>query len=279
VGNLIDNVGNLIDIASTITSQLQLYRRDQVLGTATGFFKEWNGQLFVITNWHVVTGLHSALRTTLHSKGGLPDRLKFRVPIRSHIGQWTSPIEQVLYEDADSEECPLVPIWREHPVYRSKLDVIAIPIRIPDDAEVRTIDAVNTLPKMLLMVAMDVFVLGYPMRIDGGGEFPIWKRASIATEPNVHRGGPRHMLIDTATRPGMSGAPVIAITDGYEFVGPPPGLSRPGRDYRFVGVYSSRLGPGEMEAQLGVVWDASHLEIIVKTGVRGESGHSSLLNA
>jgi hypothetical protein len=167
-------------------------------------------------------------------------------------------------------------------VHRSKLilDVIAIPIRIPDDAEVRTIDAVNTMPKMLLMVAMDVFALGYPMGIDGGGEFPIWKRASIAMEPNVHRGGPRHMLIDTATRPGMSGAPVIAIANGQEFVGPPPGLSRPGRDYRFVGVYSSRLGRGEMmEAQLGVVWDASHLEIIVKTGVRGKSSHSSVLDA
>jgi hypothetical protein len=76
---------------------------------------------------------------------------------------------------------------------------------------------------MRLKVAMDVFVLGYPKGIDGGGEFPIWKRGSIATEPGVHRGGPPHILIDTATREGISGARAIAIADGdFDVEGTPP---------------------------------------------------------
>jgi Trypsin-like peptidase domain len=271
------SMSTLIDIASTITAKLHLYRRDQLLGPATGFFSEWNGQFFLITNWHVVSGLHPETKKPLHSLGGIPDRVKFRVAVRGDIGEWISPIECLLYEDSDSNELPERPIWLEHPIYHDRLDVVAIPIRIPNDGAVRTIDAVNTVPKMRLKVATDVFVLGYPMGIDGGGEFPIWKRASIATEPGVHRGGPPHILIDTATRKGMSGAPVIAIADGdFEVEGAPPAYRPPGRVYRFVGVYSSRLGDGEMEAQLGRVWDAALLEIIVKTGTPGTSSKAWL---
>ena len=266
-----------IDIASTLTSQLQLYRRNQPLGPATGFFCESRGQFFLVTNWHVVTGLHHETLRPLNSQGGLPDRMRFRVPVRGHLGEWTSPIELSLYDDSDSTEAPQTPIWLEHPAYRRRLDVVAIPIQIPEDGEVRTIGAVNTVPKMRLKVAADVFVLGYPMGFTGGGEFPIWKRASIATEPDVHRGGPRHILIDTATREGMSGAPVVAIADGNFEVEGSGGLhQRPGRAYRFVGVYSGRHGKGDMEAQLGIVWDAAQLEIVVQTGTLGKGSHAWL---
>jgi hypothetical protein len=54
------------------------------------------------------------------------------------------------------------------------------------------IDAVNTVLNMRLKVAMDVFVLGYPKGIDGGGEFPIWRegasqlnRAFIVVAPHT----------------------------------------------------------------------------------------------
>jgi hypothetical protein len=278
-------MSTLIDIASTITAKLHLYRREQLLGQATGFFTEWNGQVFLITNWHVVSGLRTDTHKPVHRKGGIPDRVKFRVPVKGDIGQWLSPIEQPLYEDSDTNDAPENPLWLEHPVYRGlecpgfgeRLDIVALPIQIPEGGAVLKIEAVNTVPNMRLKVAMDVFVLGYPMGIDGGGEFPIWKRGSIATEPGVHRGGPPHILIDTATREGMSGAPVIAIADGdFEVEGPPPAYRLPGRVYRFIGVYSGRLGDGEMEAQLGIVWKASLLEHIVKTGTPGTSSHTLL---
>lgn len=39
--------------------------------------------------------------------------------------------------------------------------------------------------------------------------------------------------------------------------------------YKFLGVYSGRLGKGEMEAQLGVVWKASLLDEIIDGNVKG----------
>ncbi len=60
-------------------------------------------------------------------------------------------------------------------------------------------------------------------------------------------------LIDTATREGMSGSPVVHVdrSAALEF----SGVVKPGRTIRFVGVYSGRhIGKKEIEAQLGVVW-------------------------
>jgi Trypsin-like peptidase domain len=253
-----------IDIASTVTAKLQVYFREQVIGQATGFFVQSGRQLFLITNWHVVAGRHSETKKKLHAAGAIPDRLLLRVGVHGDPGQWLSPSEVLLYEDADETSAPEQPRWREHPVHGDKLDVVAIPFETPEHGYVRTIDAVDTMPNMYLPVGSDVFVLGYPQGLDGGGEFPIYKSASIATEPGVHRGGPPHILIDTATSEGMSGAPVIGIRNGA--------IITPGsRTYRFVGVYSSRLGKDALQAQLGTVWAPQLVKDIVQVGVRGRS--------
>ena len=49
----------------------------------------------------------------------------------------------------------------------------------------------------------------------GGAMFPIWKRGSIASEPEIPIDGKPMFYIDTATRQGMSGAPVFAQTSGF----------------------------------------------------------------
>jgi hypothetical protein len=163
-------------------------------------------------------------------------------------------------------------VWLEHPVRRLRIDVVAIPIAVPDWAQAYTIDSVNTAPKMLLRVSTDVFVLGYPRGISGGRGFPIWKRASIATEPDKDLDGPK-MLVDTATREGMSGSPVIAVAHkGFE--AEPGFLATGDHAYRFVGVYSGRLGADEMKAQLGIVWKARVVDEIVQVPTLGISSFS-----
>jgi hypothetical protein len=55
---------------------------------------------------------------------------------------------------------------------------------------------------------MEVFILGYPFEIKRPA-FPVWKRASVASEPDLVRLVDDYILVDTASRPGMSSAPVI----------------------------------------------------------------------
>jgi hypothetical protein len=241
-----------IDAGSTVTTRITTFFRDMPIATATGFFCKVRDQTFLVTNWHVVTGRHSENLTPLNSMCALPDRFSFLAGCRGRIGEWIT-VEVPLY-DAPALEGG-TPTWFEHPVHGHKVDAVAIPVDIPTDAEVHAIDKVNTVPKMLLTVSREVFVLGYPKGIDGGRGFPIWKRASIATEPNVALDGLPKTLIDTATREGMSGGPVIAVADGpFDVEGPQPAYRLPGRVYRFVGIYSGRLGDKEVEAQLGIVW-------------------------
>ena len=57
-------------------------------------------------------------------------------------------------------------------------------------------------------IGMEVFILGYPFEIKPPA-YPVWKRGSIASEPQLALLTTDYMLVDTASRPGMSGAPVI----------------------------------------------------------------------
>lgn len=121
---------------------------------------------------------------------------------------------------------------------------------------------------------MDVFVLGFPLGWTGGAKYPIWKRASIASEPLFDLDDLPKMYIDTATRQGMSGSPVFAKCSGNFFL-EGSDTSNPlqmmmGEAYRFLGVYSGRIGDGgdnkdEFSAQLGIVWKERVIREIIES--------------
>jgi hypothetical protein len=116
---------------------------------------------------------------------------------------------------------------------------------------------------LALFVGSDVFVLGYPFGIGPAG-LPIWKRGSIASEPQIFSETQRYMLVDTASRPGMSGSPVIRRTWGAHPLESGTLSVGARAATRFVGVYSGRLTSTEpIDAQLGMVWPAKLIGDIV----------------
>ena len=176
----------------------------------------------------------------------------------------------LLYSDAESTEQPTNPIWFVHPQLHQEVDVVAIPFTAPEVAKIYPINTMNTVPDLRLIAGGDVFVLGYPKGTSGGGLFPIWKRASLATEPQLDLNGSPMMLVDTATREGMSGGPVIAVaTGGYTTESNNTVLGQDGT--RFAGINSGRLGTNELEAQLGVVWKAKVLDEMIDAAQTGTS--------
>jgi len=125
-------------------------------------------------------------------------------------------------------------------------------------------------------VGDDAYVLGFPLGLDGGPRLPIWKRGSIATEPHYDLDGLPKILIDTATRPGMSGAPAIAVRRGLAAPHGTGSLADTifGTTEKFLGVYSGRVGADALGAQLGIIWKASVVDEIVRDGVFGQSPFS-----
>lgn len=170
------------------------------------------------------------------------------------------------------------PIWRVHPEHGHGVDVVAMPLDgLAETLLVPANDPTLDLDDLRLYPSLDVYIVGFPLGMFGGARFPIWKRGSIASEPDIDVSGKPFFYVDTATREGMSGSPVYAQEVGFwqpknvtDF-----GSSVLGKGRCFVGVYASRIGANdEFKAQLGVVWKTAALEAIVNEGITGLSSYS-----
>lgn len=157
-----------------------------------------------------------------------------------------------------------VPLWCEHPTFGHDVDVAVLPVNLPDTTRSIAVNDLKLTP-LRLQVSHDVFVIGYPLGITDSLYLPLWKRASVASEPKTSSA---NFLVDTATRKGMSGSPVIARFRGYYKSDLSASTPSPedwiGEADDFVGIYSGRLGKSELEAQLGIVWKRPVIEEIIK---------------
>jgi hypothetical protein len=228
---------------------------DEPLGHATAFFWESSGIVYLITNWHVVTGRNYQTGENTHRKGGRPNKAVAALRLQG-VGFERTWLPIPLW-NRDGK-----PAWFIHPVHGHKIDVIAFPVRL-EEANV-VISPINKFDRdpLVIQVGMDVFVLGHPF--DPVPPFlPVWKRGSIASEPELAGLTNHYFLADTASRPGMSGAPVIRRSWGVHLT--LSGNSIVDRPHsKFLGVYSGRLQTKDLlDAQLGIVWPESVvLEII-----------------
>ena len=121
---------------------------------------------------------------------------------------------------------------------------------------------------LLVTIGMDVFVLGYPFGTGKTG-LPIWKRGSIASEPDLVPHVESYLLVDTASRPGMSGSPVILRTYFMHVTQRNVITVTSGPANKFIGVYSGRLHTQDsLEAQIGMVWAGTYIDEIIDGGLR-----------
>ena len=163
--------------------------------------------------------------------------------------------------------------WLQHPTHGPAIDVAAV--RIPQIETISTMggeqetyvfesgsvranldEFLSDLPPWdgpRRDMGDDLFILGFPLGLKVTGHFPLWKRASVASEMDVLVEGKHSFLVDTATREGMSGAPVVYIDRSGPLTH--SGEFELGRKISFMGTYSGRhIGDKQTEAQLGIVW-------------------------
>lgn len=247
------------------------------IGNATAFFYQLDGGTWLITNWHVVTGRDPSTRKILNQnvRAAIPDSLKLHYPVNvpregvSFTG-WASFVLS-LYEDEDHD----IPKYVVHPLLRESVDIVAIQISGIEQTFVLPANASQfELENLQLRPTLDAFVLGYPLGMFGGANFPVWKRGSIASEPDFDINGLPYFLIDTSTREGMSGSPVYVQESGLWMpVGvTDPAQQRIGTGRTFAGIYSGRIGAkDEFKVQLGLVWKARALEETIRGNVVGDS--------
>ncbi|MGV9005223.1 MAG: trypsin-like peptidase domain-containing protein [Brevundimonas sp.] len=229
------------------------------LSTATGFIWKHGDEVFLVTNWHVVTGRHPNSGQHLSPNAGEPDHLHLDVFENKNLNRRATVPLQLYGEDG-------APVWLEHPKWRSAVDVVCVPLGELGNHVFPLNEVANV--EALRLIGMDVFVLGYPRGI-GPDRLAIWKRASIASEPDVDVDKLPLRLIDTSTAEGMSGAPVVQRFRG-QAMSHNGGLQLGVDGYQMFGVYSGRLpGQNETEVTLGRVWKEHLVAEIAIGGVAG----------
>ena len=226
------------------------------LAVGTAFFWLSGSQHFLITNWHNLSGKDPRTGKHLSVTAGEPDRIRVYL---NTAGQLGSKFEtQINIRDGMG-----APLWWVHPNHGKNVDVVALPVQTDRRADMYPINLMPSAPQMHAAVGHEVFILGYPFGIGTAG-LPIWKRGSIASEPEVIDPADPYILVDTASRPGMSGSPVIRRQWGSYQDGAGNVYMGGGDATRLMGIYSGRLSASDpKDAQLGLMWPTNLIGEII----------------
>jgi len=253
-----------IDVFSLTTVPVEQCANGNPFGTATAFVWRRGQQHYLITNWHVVTGRNA--QTGVLEAIVQPDML--RAHFNTRIMDFGKKQIDIKIRDDDNR-----PLWYAHPTRQRGSDLAAIPLPIDGNDPIVNMYPINSLKSeadLAVRIGMDVFILGYPFGYSPPG-FPVWKRGSIASEPDLVHFGAGYHLVDTASRPGMSGAPVIRRSWGTHFLEGDAISSDSTPQSKFIGVYSGRLYTSDKsDAQIGMVWPIRDIEDIVSVEKRDE---------
>ncbi len=228
------------------------------VSTATGFVVERSGSAYLITNYHVLAARNPVTGANLHSSAAWPDEVVILHNLANELGSWCGEREPL----RDTRG----PRWLVHPTQQQRVDVVALPLTKTAGYELYS-HALEGGPDLALGVAQQLSIVGFPFGRTGGGAFGIWVQGTVATEPAVDFDGLPCFLVDSRTRQGQSGSPVLIYNAGGMVPMSDGGVAMFGGPVeRLIGVYSGRISA---ESDLGVVWRRDVISEIIDGSQRG----------
>jgi hypothetical protein len=275
-----------VDPLNFAVVRLKSFFGDTLLGHATGFF--YYGVLdnkpnhWLVTNWHVLAGRNADDPSQiLHPKAALPNRVSLTLTIKGDQPEYGSVtdgrlLQQELFFELYDQQG--LASWTQH-AEKNEIDV-AIINTSGFLASRYHFTGINELPMqhdMLIEVGNEVFILGYPLGFTHFMNTPIWKRGSIASEPNLETPDARkRVVIDATTRQGMSGAPVVMRAKTH-YIAESGEIKTQINATRWLGIYASRpaLPPAvtlideDRRAEVGFFYKMGCVHDAIAKGVRG----------
>jgi S1-C subfamily serine protease len=247
-----------IDPLSVISLSIEPFFNETNLGTGTGFIIERDGRHYLVTNWHVVSGLNPVTKKPIAAHGGVPNKLIVWHHQQGNFGVWITVAYELLHPDGS-------PRWKEKVFPNGDMyDVVLLEIPVIPETTHYTLDLSLASSDVTIFPSEPVSIIGFPFGKASAGKFPVWKTGNIASDLDLNYDDKPIFLIDTTTKPGMSGSPVIAKRVGsYQSTNAAMTI---GSINRFMGIYSGRIQDEDDTriSNLGIVWKPVVIDMLLE---------------
>ncbi|NOQ25185.1 MAG: hypothetical protein GQ564_07455 [Bacteroidales bacterium] len=147
------------DFLSLTTQQLSIgfSKTNTLFSNASGFLYKYQDKVFLITNWHNVSGQNPNTGEPLSNHGGMPDMFTTYLRLKNENG--SSLLHKIfLYADEDMTS----PKWLVHPIHKENVNVLAIELETSDKFAYYSINEGDFDDSILPNIGDDCFVIGYP---------------------------------------------------------------------------------------------------------------------
>lgn len=244
------------------------------IGSGTGFIAKFGKRYYIITARHVILGAdggnyieeHNSASRFINTncfivgKNDVGVYLENRAVLLDLYDQGKNRIWNQMF-DWDIASIDITEKVSGEDLFPVAIDLSEVLIHTDLEGKPISVCADDDLP----LVGSDVFIVGYPGNFGylTGNKSPLWKKASIASEPHLALDGRPIFLVDTQGASGLSGSPVLF--NGPELVSP-TGERRScdyeGRRFRLVGIYCGREGyaPDAVSLSMGRVFKISAIQ-------------------
>ena len=246
------------------------------VATATGFIVKRGVAHYLVTNYHVLAN-RARINGHYIVSHAQPDEVLIWQNVAGQLCYWRQCAESL--RDSNG------PVWFEHPIHGRLVDVAALELRNVEGVDFYSHDpqpvAASGSRRPFVGVASQVSVVGFPFGLTAEGRFPIWVQGSIASEPKIDFQKLPCFLVDSRTRSGNSGSPVLIYAGSGSFSVAGGTVQSSGPVELFLGVYSSRIveafdsteggaPSAEKSSDLGLVWKPSAIIEVIDGRKRGQ---------
>ena len=200
-----------VDKSSQTSMQIIERQGIKKLFTASAFLINVRNHLYLITNNHVAGEEFARNEHLNRFKTNLPnDSIPNNFLVKCYTNVYGQYSENEIRIRKKSGDFVGIKFWDNDKDSSTLLDIVAIPV-LPGElpGKLTWYDSSYLNSSINLYPGLDVFVVGFPSDSGIVYPLPIWKRGTIASEPDLINVGSSRFYIDATTRGGMSGSPVV----------------------------------------------------------------------
>jgi hypothetical protein len=276
IANFPGSVFQALSFCCTPIELLSNDGNDSVIGRGSGFFYLWEGNPLLVTNWHVVSGRNVFTKQLLSANGYIPAKLRYFGLQLNQVGneirfartEWVISLPedaQSLLAEPPSIDGAEIDIWAAPVVQGSVIEKNSGRKGFQGSENLSSFVNDHVAKNISSQVGEDCLILGYPLSNYDGLKPPVWKTASLASEPGIPLGGLPLFLVDGHTTSSMSGAPIFRrLTTGIA-QNPITKVFSEQAQFAFLGVYAGRLQSADLEnTGLGYGWYGSLIGKVAK---------------